>query len=112
MYLKINLPEDEELRKTIKALIESQLKSLVREEVNKTISDEIDRILKSDNGFMSNLLDAKIKEYLAQSQYNYGKQKYLSRLECIVRDILGEKIRLVMEDKLMKSFVDLCKEDE
>ena len=112
MYLKINLPEDEELRNTIKALVNSQLKSLVREEVNKTISDEIDKILKANNGFVSGLLDTKIKEYLAQSQYNYGKQRHLPRLECIVRDILGEKIKLALEDKLMKSFLDLCKEEE
>ena len=112
MYLKINLLEDEELRKTIKALIESQLKSLVREEVSKIINDEITRILKAENGFMSNLLDTKIKEYLAGSQYSYSKKTHLPRLESIVRDLLGEKIRLAMEDKLMKSFLDLCKEEE
>lgn len=111
MYLKINLPEDEELRKTIKALIESQLKSLVREEVSKTINSEITRILKADNGFMSNLLDTKIKEYLDQTAYDHKKKKHVSRLEVLVRTILKDKLQIVMEDKLIKSFVDLCKEE-
>jgi hypothetical protein len=61
---------------------------------------------------MSNLLDTKIKEYLAGSQYHHIKRTYLPRLEVIIRDILGEKIKLAMEDRLMKSFLDLCKEEE
>jgi hypothetical protein len=112
MYLKINLLEDEELRKTIKGLVESQLKSLVREEVTKTINSEVNRILKTENGFISSLLDTKIKEYLAKCEYSYTRKTHLPRLESIVRDILGEKIKLAMEDRLMKSFLDLCKEEE
>jgi len=112
MYLKINLLEDEELRKTIKQLVESQLKSLVREEVTKTINSEVDRILKAENGFMSNLLDTKIRDYLSQHYSNPKYSRYCSRLEHLVRDILGEKIKLAMEDRLMKSFLDLCKEEE
>lgn len=112
MYLKINLLEDEELRKTIKNLVDSQLKSLVREEVTKVINTEITRILKAENGFMSSLLDTKIKEYLSQTQYSYSKKAHLPRLESLVRDLLGEKIKLALEDRLMKSFLDLCKEEE
>lgn len=112
MYLKINLLEDEELRKTIKNLVDSQLKSLIREEVTKIINSEVSRILKTENGFMSNLLDTKIKEYLSQTQYSYSKKTHIPRLEFLVRDLLGEKIRLAMEDKLMKSFLDLCKEEK
>ena len=112
MYLKINLLEDEELRKTIKNLVDSQLKSLIREEVTKIISSEVNRILKAENSFVSNILDTKTKEYLSQTQYSYGKKAHLTRLESLVRDILGEKIRLAMEDRLVKSFLDLCKEEE
>lgn len=112
MYLKINLLEDEELRKTIKVLVESQLKSLVREEVQKAIDNEITRILNENNGFTSKLLEDKIREYLSQHYSNPKYSRYCSRLEHLVRDILGEKIRLAMEDKLMKSFLDLCKEEE
>ena len=111
MYLKVNLLEDEELRKTIKFLVESQLKSLVREEVRKTIDSEINRILNENNGFVSNLLDTKIKEYLLQVQRDSKTNKYTSKLERLVREILGEKIKLAMEDRLMKSFLNLCKEE-
>lgn len=100
MYLKINLLEDEDLRRTIKFLVESQLKSLVREEVQKTVNSEITRILNEDNGFTSKLVEDRIREYLSQS---YSRiDKYCSNLEHLVRDILGEKIRLAMEDRLMK----------
>ena len=110
MYLKINLLEDEELRKTIKFLVESQLKSLVREEVQKTINSEINRILDENNGFTSNFLDAKIKEYL--SQHYSRNNRYCSRLEHLVREILGQKIELAMENRLVKGFLDLCKEEK
>lgn len=111
MYLKVNLLEDEELRKTIRFLVESQLKSLVREEVQKTIDKEVNRIPNENNGFLSNLLDSKMRDYLSQNCYT-RKNKYCSRLEHLVREILGEKIELAMEDRLMKSFLNLCKEEE
>lgn len=112
MYLKINLLEDEDLRKTIKFLVESQVKSLVREEVQKTIDNEVTRIFNENNGFTFKLIEDRIRDYMLEYQRDPKTNKLVSRLERLVRDILGEKIRLAMEDRLMKSFLDLCKEEE
>lgn len=106
MPIRINLIEDEELRKEIRLMIEGQLKRMIRDEVQKIIKDymeqEIIKYLKKtvslDKRF-ENQIQETINQVLNYNKYGGKETTHITKM---CKQVISEKFSEQLEERLGK----------